>query len=184
MRPGLPSMIQPASSIRAAVLVPVFRREDGELRVVLVRRGERGPHGGELAFPGGKCEPGDALPLATALREAHEEVGIAPGQVEILEPLPAIDTLTTGYLIFPFLARISAPAAWHCQEGEIAEVLELEARDLIRPEVRGEELMHLPNSPAPMRIPFYQVGPHRLWGASYRILEPLLPRLLAGEWPV
>jgi 8-oxo-dGTP pyrophosphatase MutT (NUDIX family) len=178
-------MIQPASSsVRAAVLVPVFRREDGELRVVLVRRGEQGVHGGQLAFPGGKCEPEDASPLATALREAHEEIGIAPDQVEILESLPAIDTLTTGYLIFPFLARIPAPAAWHWQEGEIAEVLELKARELIRPEVRGEELAHFPSWPRPMRISFYQVGPHRLWGASYRILEPLLPRLLAGEWPV
>ena len=177
-------MIPPASTVRAAVLVPVFRREDGELRVVLVRRGEWGPHGGQLAFPGGKCEPGDASPLATALREAYEEVEIAPGGVEILESLPAIDTLTTGYLIFPFLARVPAPATWHWQEGEIAAVLELKARDLIRPEVRGEELMHFPTWPAPMRIPFFQVGPHRLWGASYRILEPLLPRLLAGEWPV
>jgi 8-oxo-dGTP pyrophosphatase MutT (NUDIX family) len=178
-------MPQPAAPlIKAAVLVPIFRRVDGELRVVLVRRGARGLHGGQLAFPGGKCEAGDVSPLATALREAHEEVGIASGQAQILEHLPAIDTLTTGCQIFPFLARIPAPATWHWQAEEIAEVLEIQVRELTLPDRRGEELMEFPTWPRPQLIPFFRIGPHRLWGASYRILEPLLPRLLGGQWPV
>lgn len=178
-------MINPASArIRSAVLVPVFRRPDGELRVVLVRRGEGGLHGGELGFPGGKCEPADASPLATALREAHEEIGIEGGHVEILETLPPVDTMTTGYLIHPFLGRIAPPAAWRCRAGEIAEVLEVPAQELARPEARGEDIANFPTWPAPKRISFYKIGPHRLWGASYRILQPLLPRLLAGEWRV
>ena len=168
--------------VRSAVLVPILRRADGVLRVMLVRRAEGGLHGGQLGFPGGKCEPADASPLATALREAQEEVGVDPGGVAILEELPAVDTLTTGYLIFPFLGRIAAPPAWHPRAEEIAEVLEVPAQDLVRPEARGEDIAHFPTWPAPRRVPFYQIGPHRLWGASYRILQPLLPRLLAGEW--
>ncbi|HTX65061.1 MAG TPA: CoA pyrophosphatase [Opitutaceae bacterium] len=170
--------------IRSAVLVPVFRRADGELCVVLVRRAEGGLHGGELGFPGGKCEPADASPRDTALREAREEVGLAPGGVEILEELPAVDTLTTGYLIFPFLGRVAAPAAWHPDADEIAEVLEVPVNDLARPAARGEDVAHFPTWPAPKRISFFKVGGHRLWGASYRILQPVLPRLLAGEWRV
>ncbi len=169
-------------SVQAAVLVPVFRREDGELRVVLVRRGDRGVHGGQLAFPGGKCEPGDSSPLAAALREADEEVGLAAGQVRILAPLPATDTFTTGYLIFPFLARIDPPRVWRIQSGEIAEVIEAKVRDFSQPGARGTGVERIPPSSEPEEIAFYRVGPHRLWGATYRILEPLVPRLLAGEW--
>jgi 8-oxo-dGTP pyrophosphatase MutT (NUDIX family) len=67
-----------ASSRPAAVLVPVYRADDGELRLVIVRRGDQGPHGGQLAFPGGKCEPGDGDALATALRDTHEASRTGP----------------------------------------------------------------------------------------------------------
>ncbi len=170
--------------IQSAVLVPVFRRDDGELRLLVVRRAEGGLHGGQLAFPGGKCEPGDATPLATALREAHEEVGIAPEEVQILAPLPPVDTATTGFLIHPFLGRLTSPGNWRLEAGEIAEVLEVKVKDLSRPEMRGEAMEQFPVWPAPMRIAFYRVGPHRLWGATHRIVESLVPRLLAGEWPL
>lgn len=166
----------------SAVLVPVFRGAGGELRLVLVRRGDQGVHGGQLAFPGGKSEPADASPLDTALRETREEIGLTGDRIEILAQLPTVETLTTGFLIKPFLARVRPPAAWQCQEDEIAEVIEVIVKDLIRPEVQGAEMMHFPAWLEPQRVAFIRVGPHRLWGATYRIVEPLLPHLLAGEW--
>ncbi len=178
-------MTSPATpSIQAAVVVPVFRRADAELRVVLVRRGDQGPHGGELAFPGGKGEPGDASPVATALRELHEEVGLAGEQVVILEQLPAVDTVVSGYRIVPFLGRIAPPETWRFQAGEIAEVIEASVRELARPEARAIGEFAIPGRREAHRAPFVRVGSHRLWGATLRILDPLLPRLLAGEWPV
>lgn len=174
----------PASLRESAVLVPIFRDAAGEVQVVLVRRGEHGVHGGQLAFPGGKRDPGDASLLATALRETEEEIGLSTASIEVLIALPAIQTRTTGFHIAPFLARIVPPAAWHFSPPEIAEVLCVPLRHLADPATAAREQWQLPGWSHPEWVLFWRVGPHPLWGASYRILQPLLPRLLAGEWAV
>ena len=166
----------------AAVLVPVYRRQDGQLMVVLVRRAPGGVHGGQLALPGGQREPGDADLAATALREANEELGLASDQVELLAAPPVVETQTTGFRIAPFLARLAGPVPWRPQEREVAEVVEVRVADLARPEVQAEAVRAFPTWPAPRRIQLWRVGGLEIWGVTYRILEPLVPRLLAGEW--
>ncbi|WP_400193776.1 NUDIX hydrolase [Hymenobacter sp. B81] len=169
----------------AAVLVPVFRDEAGELRLVLVRRGNFGVHGGQLAFPGGKTDPTDASPLHTALREAEEEVGLRPEQVRVLAALPVLNTFTTGFRVAPFLGRIERPEVWRWQTGEIEEVLEVPVSALLAPGAHATETWQLPDWPRAAPVSFYRVaGGHQLWGLSYRIVRGLLPRLLAGEWEV
>ena len=165
---------------------------DGELVVMLVRRAQGGAHGGQLALPGGQRDPGDADLAATALREASEELGLASGQVELLAALPVVETQTTGFRIAPFLARETVLAPWRPQEGEVAAVVEVAVAavvevavaDLARPEARAEEVRDFPTWPAPRRVRLWRVGGHEVWGVTYRILEPLVPRLLAGEWPL
>jgi 8-oxo-dGTP pyrophosphatase MutT (NUDIX family) len=167
---------------QAAVLVPVFRRDDGDMRVVVVRRGSRGMHGGQLGFPGGKAERGDASLLATALRETREEIGLAPENIGILERLPVVDIVRTGFRIQPFLGCVVAPPVWRYRQGEIAGVLELKVADLSA--ARGHDWVKFPGEAARRRIEFFRIGDERLWGASYRMLSPLLERLLAGAWPI
>ncbi len=168
----------------AAILVPVYRSAEGELHVVLVRRSEAGVHGGQLAFPGGKRDPADESMLQTALREGQEEIGLGPGTIEIIEHLPVLETKTTGFRVFPFLARVVTPGVWRACEREIAEILDVRLKDLALPEAHGVATEQFPTWPAPQQIPFYRIGPYRLWGFSYRVLHPLIPRLLAGEWRV
>ncbi len=168
--------------IEAGAIVPVYRRADGDAGLVVVRRTPWGVHGGQLAFPGGKREPVDGTLLDTALRETREEIGLPARSIDVLAPLPPLRTWTTGFVIHPFLARITPPAAWRKDDREIAEVIEVDLDDLARPEARGEETVHFPSWPRPCTIRYYRVGAYKLWGATYRILEPLLPRLLAGEW--
>jgi 8-oxo-dGTP pyrophosphatase MutT (NUDIX family) len=171
--------------VEAAVLAPVYRDAEGRLRLVLILRGPRGVHGSQIALPGGRREPDDADLLATALREAEEEIGLDPGDVDLLCPLPIVSTATTGYTIAPFLAGLRArPPTWRRQEAEVAAVLDVLVDELTRPGVHGEEAQRFPGWPQPRRMPYYQVGPHRLWGATYRIVHPLLPRLQAGEWRI
>lgn len=168
----------------SAVLVPVFRDAGGDMKLVIVRRTEGGLHGGQLAFPGGKRDPGDRSPVETALRETREEIGLDEAAVEILAELPIVDTMTTRFRLFPFLGRIERPGLWKPDTREIAEILEVGVADLARAETHGEETRSFPGLPAPLRIGFFRVGPWKLWGATYRILHPLLPRLTSGEWKI
>ncbi len=169
---------------KAGVLVPVYRDDEGDLRLILIRRSERGIHGGQLALPGGKCDSGDSTMLATALREAQEEIGLDPEGVTLLEVLPLVDTMTSDFRLYPFLASIVPPRTWLPEMAEVSEVIDTRLADLARVDRHGEELMHFPNWPRPRRVPFYKVGGYQLWGATYRILRPLVPRILTGEWDI
>lgn len=180
MLPGVPS-----TPVDSAVLAPTYRDPKGQVRLILVRRGPRGIHGGQLAFPGGRREPEDETLLATALREAQEEVGLDPSTVDVLTDLPVIETRSTGFRIAPFLGRLSAsPPGWRLQESEIEEVLDVAVDDLMRPEAYGEEVWEFERWPGPRVVPFYRVGDHKLWGATFNIVRPLLVRLAAPEWEI
>ncbi|MCP3956644.1 MAG: CoA pyrophosphatase [bacterium] len=168
----------------SAVLVPVYRRGDGDLRMIVIRRAAGGLHGGQLAFPGGKRDPEDVSLRATALRETWEEIGLEEGRAEILHDLPVANTLTSNFRISPFLARIEPPGAWRPDEREVAEVLDVGVGTFARPRAHGEEMKDFPTWSQPRLVPFYRVESYRLWGLTYRILRPLVPRLLAGEWEV
>ncbi len=166
----------------AAVLVPVYRDVAGELRVVLLRRTEGGPHGGQIAFPGGKLDPADASLRDAALREAHEEIGLPPASATVLETLDTIEVRVSGFRVHPFLARVVRPVEWKIAEREVAEVLEPRVRDLADPANLDANMQRFPQWPEPVRIEFIRIGEHQLWGATYRVLKPLLPKLLEGGW--
>ncbi len=177
--------MEPNDQLRdSAVIAPVFRGPDGRLMLVIVRRTDYGIHGGQLAFPGGKHDAQDATMLETALRETHEEVFLGGDDVEVLADLPVIETSSTGYRIYPFLGKVRPPQQWRYDAREVAEVIEVAVEDLALPEAYGESMEKFPHLPEPKLISFYNVGPHRLWGATYRIVTALIPRLLAGEWDI
>lgn len=177
-------MPAPRELVDAAVLVPVYRDTAGELRLVLVRRAEGGPHGGQIAFPGGKLDTSDGSLREAALREACEEIGLEPESVTVLAELDVIETRVTGFRIHPFLARVTPPERWRMAEREVAEVLEPRVAELADPANRDSSMELFVEWPEPVRIEFIRVGPHRLWGATYRILKPLLPALVGGEWEI
>lgn len=161
----------------AAVLVPAYLDSTAAVRLVLIRRRPSGIHGGEIAFPGGKREPGDRSLRDTALRETAEEIGVPAVDVEILENLPVVSTLTTRFAIHPFLARIRPPVRWAPEAGEVEAVIELAIDDLSRPDARTRERIDYPGVSQPFVVDCLRVGDIRIWGATYRILEPLLGRL-------
>ena len=169
----------------AAVLVPVFRDGEGEIRIVLVvRADDGGQHGGQLGLPGGKPEPGDADLLSTALREAQEEVGLQPQAVDVVATLTPLATQATGWLVHPFLGRVPSDTAWRLQETEIVGILTPTARALADPASRSMLPFSSLRFPEPLLVDGIDVEGHVLWGMTLRLLESVLPRLLAGEWNV
>lgn len=169
--------------ISAAVLVPVFRDGEGELRLVLVVRAAGGAHGGQIGLPGGKREPGDRSLVETALREADEEIGLGRERVEIVAELEELDSRATGFRVKPYLGRIVPPERWRLADAEITELLTPTVHSLADIAFHREEPISVPTWPEPRLIAGITVGEgYFLWGLTLRVLEPLLPRLLAGEW--
>lgn len=170
--------------IDAAVLIPVYRSQDGELHIVMILRNPGGVHGGQIAFPGGKHDPEDETMLDTALREVREELGLIVARNDVLAELPMEQTRTTGYRVFPFLARIAVPDRWQIAEREIAAIVDVKLTDLTRRDAHDKMIGRFPTWEKAQQVSFYRIGEHRLWGLSYRILQPVLARLVAGEWDV
>ena len=108
------------------MLVPLYLDAAGELHAVFTkRRDDLKRHAGEISFPGGRRDAGDADLTATALREAQEEIGLPPDAVEIVGALPPTPTFVTNYAIYPFVGLIEPGFAWELAGAEVAYVLEL-----------------------------------------------------------
>jgi 8-oxo-dGTP pyrophosphatase MutT (NUDIX family) len=168
--------------VDSAVLAPVYRDPQGRLGLVFIRRSPFGVHGGQIAFPGGRREPEDPDLLTTALREAEEEIGLDRRSVEVLTTLPVIETVATGFRVAPSLGRLNGPPpTWCRQETEIDEILEVPLEDLLDPEAHDVEFWQLPGWPAPREIPFYRIGPYKLWGATYKIVGSIREYLASHE---
>lgn len=167
---------------QAAVLVPVFRDPAAGLRLVVIRRVDAGIHGGQISFPGGKPERTDTSLVETAVRETTEEIGLGRGDVEIIEALPVVRTQTSRFDIHPFLGRIRPPSTWRPQEREVAEVIEIGVAELAHPGVRALESVQPHSTAAPITVPCFRVAGTLIWGATYRILDPLVARLAGSEW--
>ena len=155
----------------AAVLLALYA-VDGELRIVLQKRSERVEHHkGEISFPGGMVDRDDESLLATALREADEEMGIRPSDVEALGRLDDTPTIS-DFMISTFVGAIPSPYTFTPSEAEVAEVLLVPVSHLRKPssyrdDVRLEDgEFH--------RMPIYVYDGHVIFGATARILEQFL----------
>jgi 8-oxo-dGTP pyrophosphatase MutT (NUDIX family) len=183
-RPG-PVRGERAAPISAAVLMPLFRDERGELRLVLVARSPVGRHGGQIGLPGGKQEPKDTTPLETALREAEEEIGLERSAIDVVAVLDPLDTRTTGFRVHPFLARIRPPRQWSPASAEIAAVLTPTVQALADPRLRDEAVLSFPTWLQPRQVDRIRLDDeHAIWGFTLRLLDGVLPRLLAEEWEI
>jgi 8-oxo-dGTP pyrophosphatase MutT (NUDIX family) len=175
-----------AEPVPAAVLVPIYRSGRATYLVLTRRRSDLRRHAGEISFPGGRRDPADRSLETTALREAEEEIGLAPDRVELIGGLPPTSTFATGYQIHPFVGTIPAGVAWRLSPREVDSVLELPLAEIRS----GRTVTRLQRRGINFLTDAYVVGDDLIWGATARIIENLLgrlddtgeqPRLLGGE---
>jgi 8-oxo-dGTP pyrophosphatase MutT (NUDIX family) len=173
LTPAEAAALDAPGTTNAAVLVPLYLR-DGELVAVFTeRREDLRRHAGEISFPGGRQDRPDEDLRLTALREAEEEIGLPPAEVELVGALPPVGTFATGYRVHPFVGLIEPGRIWRPQETEVARVLELALGDL----ARGHEMRRLLRKGVPIKTPTYTVTGHLVWGVTGRIVQSLLERL-------
>ncbi|MEO5345709.1 MAG: CoA pyrophosphatase [Magnetococcus sp. YQC-9] len=152
--------------VEAAVIMPLIPRET-EWDILFIRRNQFvAHHPGQIAFPGGRAEPGDPSPLHTAVREFREELGIQLDPASILGPLPPTPTQQTGFLIHPFAARLDPPFTLITDPAEVEATLLIPLKFFL-------DAVTL--SPHATRFDFHGAI---VWGATARVLTDFCVTLL------
>lgn len=161
---------------RAAVLVAVVER-DNIAHVIFTRRRDDLPiHAGQVSFPGGKIDPGDAGPVEAALREAHEEIGLEPEMADVIGLLDTYQTVT-GYRVLPVIALIDPAFVARPEPAEVEMVFEVPLSFLMDPANHHRHERELRGS----RRRFYAMPyqDHYIWGATAGMLRNMYHRLYA-----
>jgi 8-oxo-dGTP pyrophosphatase MutT (NUDIX family) len=179
--------IEVPSAARPAAVLVAFFEEDGEARVILTKRPETMPsHQGEIAFPGGKFERGVDRDLQdAALREAHEEIGLDPSQVEVVAELTSMTTVAGRFVLTPFVGILDRRPALTPDFTEVVSVFDVSVSELLDDAAYREERWDLPVELGPeagldRAIHFFELPGETVWGATARILADFLEHLVAS----
>jgi 8-oxo-dGTP pyrophosphatase MutT (NUDIX family) len=163
----------PGALREAAVLVPVYFHPDGEAHVLMTRRrNDLRLHPGQISWPGGRIDPGDADSLAAALREAHEEIGLDPDHVEVVGRLGEALAVLSGFRLTPWVGVVPYPYPYVAHPAEVAGLVELSVADLLAPgahRIGTAEAFGMVHE-----VHTFEVAGEQVWGASARILHELL----------
>lgn len=173
---GTRSPEMPGQPRQGAVLVISYSK-NGEVYLVLTRRrDDLNAHAGQISFPGGQRETGETMQMA-ALREAKEEVGISIPALALLGELSTIYIPPTDFEVHPYVAWHGGIPGFKPQDREVAEILEVPISHLLNPATRHEETWDIQGYT--VEVPYFLVGPHKVWGATAIMMSEFLERLRA-----
>lgn len=183
-----PSPIDHADPREAAVLVPVVE-VDGAAHIVFTKRPDSMEHhAGEISFPGGSREPGDADLVATALRESREEIGLDPSRVDVIAQLDTMATIASNFVIEPYVGIVSDLRGVAPDEREVESILVIPVAELLAPDTYVEEhwdMRAVRPDWAKRAVHFFELPAagythgqgETIWGATARILVTLLAHI-------
>ena len=154
----------------AAVLVPLVTHARGMTAIFIRRTAHLADHAGQISFPGGRFEPGDRDPAATALREADEEIGMSADAVEVVGCLDTCDT-STGFLVTPVVGLVAPPVTPMLDGFEVAEAFEVPLSFLFDPANRRRETRR--RAGRTREVHAFDYRGRTIWGATARMVVNL-----------
>jgi 8-oxo-dGTP pyrophosphatase MutT (NUDIX family) len=167
---------------RAAVLVPLYGEGDERGVILTERAAGLATHAGQVAFPGGRYDPSrDATLVATALRETLEEIGLPAEEVEVIGALPERRTMSSNYVISPFVGRVPSSFPLCIDRREVCRAFRAPLRKFAE-SARRERFVWM-HGAQPYEVPFVAVEKCRVWGVTLEIIDDLLVGLTGSLDP-
>jgi 8-oxo-dGTP pyrophosphatase MutT (NUDIX family) len=167
VREGWAPELRPSSARQAAALLLVHPGPDGPAIPLTVRHADLPHHPGQVSLPGGALDPGES-PEAAAVREAWEEIGVAPDDLRIIGALSTVWIAVSNFVVHPFVAVTDATPGFRAHPGEVAGLLEVPVADL---RDRGRlKWARQARGPIEFDYPYFDVGSQKVWGATAIIL--------------
>lgn len=158
-------------SRESSVLIWLFQNE-GEIFTRLILRAEFGVHSGQVAFPGGQFEQNDGSLWNTALREAHEEVGLQPDKIEEVGALTPLYIPPSNFWVYPFIGTSAKAEPGEISKAEVQRYFDVNIMRLLQPDLKGEKLVKS-GVGVDITAPVYNLQGYTIWGATAMILSEL-----------
>lgn len=182
--PSSPDAVAVDGRQPSAVLVLVIGAETKPELVFTRRAWHLRSHTGEISFPGGRFEQGDVDLTATALRESHEEIGLDPGEVEVIGELDRLTTVSSPALIVPYVGTVNGEPTMVGSPDEVDAIIRVPVAELLQPDIYRCEIWPWPGG-GEIEITFFELVGDTLWGATARMvrnfLETVLPYASADD---